>query len=110
MNYPFKNLVFDGGVLNNYPVKLFDREKYLDYTLHLIETIPDAQNNQHLHSDDWHRTIYIDTLGVKTTEFDLSDGRKNDSIKSGSDATTQYLKWWNDTSKDLAVNHPSSTK
>ena len=76
----------------------------------MIETILDAQNNQHLHSDDWHRTIYIDTLGVKTTEFDLSDDKKNELITSGSDATVRYLTWWNDTSKDLAVNHPSSTK
>ena len=168
------DIFVDGGVLNNYPVKLFDREKYLedqtlkripeyykkqnnsfiatspqsspyiynketlgfrldsereiavfrdgqepqhikienflDYTLQLIETILDAQNNQHLHSDDWHRTIYIDTLGVKTTEFDLADGRKNDLVTSGRDATARYLTWWNDTSHDLAVNHPSSTQ
>ena len=84
-------------------------ENFMDYTLQLIETILDAQNNQHLHSDDWHRTIYVDTLGVRTTEFDLADDRKNDLIKSGSDATVRYLTWWNDTSHDPDVNHPSST-
>ncbi len=169
-----EDVFVDGGVLNNYPIKLFDREKYLedhslkrvpdyykkvnesfiktapdsspyvynketlgfrldsgkeiavfrdgqepqhnkiehflDYTIQLIETILDAQDSRHLHSDDWHRTIYINTLGVKTTEFDLSDDRKNDLIKSGNDATVKYLKWWNDTRKDIAVNHPSSTE
>lgn len=166
-----RNDVFvDGGVLNNYPVKLFDREKYvdieshktktsyyekvnealaakgknlsayvynkqtlgfrldsakeiavfrdgqepqhhnienfLDYSMQLVETILDAQLNTHLHSDDWHRTIYIDTLGVKTTEFDLSDERKQALMESGRNATIQYLKWWNDLSHDPAFNHP----
>ncbi len=168
-----RNDVFvDGGVLNNYPIKLFDREKYvdknnhkaetkyyakaneaftdkspghslytynketlgfrldsekeiavfrdgqepqhqnienfLDYTIQLIETILDAQLNTHLHSDDWHRTIYVDTLGVKTTEFDLSDERKTALIESGKEATTKYLDWWNDLSEDVAFNHPEN--
>lgn len=169
-----EDILVDGGVLNNFPIKLFDREKYLedqslkripdyykdvnasfiettpnsspyiynketlgfrldsgkeigifrdgqepqhtrienflDHTIQLVETILDAQNNQHLHSDDWHRTIYIDTLGVKTTQFDLSDDLKNDLIKSGNDATVEYLKWWNGRGEDKPINHPSSTE
>src|SRR5262249_2599606 len=133
----------DGGVLDNYPVKLFDREKYLaendkathlrrpkyyeqhnqalkqsnpnaspyvynketlgfrldsareiavfrdgaepehnqirdffDYAWALIGTVLDSQSSQHLHSDDWQRTVYIDTLGVGTTDFGLTDERK----------------------------------
>ena len=168
-----EDVFVDGGVINNYPVKLFDRDKYLsdpgltrippyyesenkkiaetlpnsspyiynketlgfrldsekeiavfrdgqepqsneienfmDYTMELIKTVLAVQNSQHLHSDDWHRTVYIDSLGVGTTEFDLSDSRKNELVKSGRESAEKYLEWWSDTSKDLAINHPTST-
>jgi NTE family protein len=162
----------DGGALNNYPVKLFDRLKYIDtndharrtdyyraenrklklgsqnrrsyvynketlgfrldseqeigvfrdgdeparedidnlrdYTFAVIKTVLNAQENQHLHTDDWHRTVYIDSLGVGTTDFDLTTKQKNALIKSGKEHTERYLTWWNDTGKDLAINHPGS--
>jgi NTE family protein len=157
----------DGGVLDNYPVKLFDRKKYIespqqqrttgyydeinadlaasdrpiseyvynkqtlgfrldtkeeisvfrdqaepplheidnffDYAWALIETFMDAQQSSHLHSDDWQRTIYIDTLGVKTTEFDLPDEKKLALVDSGRQGVKQYFEWFdqNDT-----VNKP----
>jgi NTE family protein len=147
----------DGGVLDNYPIKLFDRRKYLDsgnysepdyyqrinsqlqdmarpissyvynketlgfrldtkeeisvfrdhaepphekvanffdYTWALVHTTLEAQQSSHLHSDDWARTVYIDTLGVSTTDFDLSDSRKKALIKSGKDGTTKYFEWF----------------
>lgn len=154
----------DGGVLDNYPIKLFDRKKYIatgnmavteyyekinkliknkpreisdyvynketlgfrldnkeeiaafrdhaelpehkidnffDYTWALIETILDAQSSTHLHSDDWVRTIYIDTLGVKTTEFDLSDDKKEALLDSGKKSTRNYFEWFD---KENPVN------
>lgn len=167
-----EDVFVDGGVINNYPVKLFDREKYLsdgsliripkyyeeenkslakkspgsspyiynketlgfrldsakeigvfrdgqepksneienflDYTMQLIKTVLAIQDSQHLHGDDWHRTVYIDSLGVGTTDFDLSDNRKKQLVASGRSAAENYLKWWSDVSKDLAINHPSS--
>lgn len=170
-----RNDVFvDGGVINNFPVKLFDREKYLynaahqripdyyqqenkflaknlpnsspyvynketlgfrldsakeigvfrdgqepvsrevnhflDYTMALISTVLAVQDSMHLHSDDWHRTLYIDTLGVGTTDFDLSDSRKKALVKSGKTAAEKYLAWWCDTEKDIAINHPEAKK
>jgi NTE family protein len=163
----------DGGVLNNYPVKLFDRIKYIDtaphirrtkyynsenrklklgprnkrcyaynketlgfrldsakeiavfrdgdtpkssdidnlmdYTFELVKTLVDAQDSQHLHSDDWHRTIYIDSLGVGTAEFDLGDKKKRALVKSGKKSTAAYLQWWSDTGSDLAINHPQAS-
>lgn len=158
----------DGGVLDNYPVKLFDREKYVsdpnnksdpayysrineeltgldrqvssyvynketlgfrldtkeeisvfrdhsepvhnkindffDYASALIETIMDAQDSSHLHSDDWQRTIYIDTLGVKTTEFDLSDQRKMDLVESGRNGVRIFFDWFDKV--PVAANKP----
>ncbi len=170
-----RNDVFvDGGVINNYPVKLFDREKYLinkdllripayyekenktlspkspkssqyiynketlgfrldstkeigvfrdgqepqhvkidnflEYTIQLIKTVLSVQASQHLHEDDWHRTVYIDSLGVETTEFDLKDSQKKALVESGKKATEKYLSWWSNVSEDLAINHPTSTQ
>lgn len=81
----------------------------LDYTMQLIKTVLAVQDSQHLHEDDWHRTVYIDTLGVGTTDFDLSDSLKKDLVASGKKSAEQYLRWWSDESQDLAINHPSST-
>ncbi|WP_432455724.1 MULTISPECIES: patatin-like phospholipase family protein [unclassified Agarivorans] len=146
----------DGGVLDNYPIKLFDRQKYVNHNYHepdyyksinsqittlqrpisnyvynretlgfrldskqeiavfrdhaapsqqkidnffdyswaLIHTILEAQQNAHLHSDDWARTVYIDTLGVSTTDFDLSDEKKKALVESGQVGASQYLDWY----------------
>lgn len=156
---PRGDVYVDGGVLDNYPVKLFDRDKYVtpensfipgyytrintdlqgqdraiadyvynketlgfrldtkeeiavfrdhaepshekidnffDYAWSLVSTTMDAQQNAHLHSDDWHRTIYIDTLGVKTTEFNLCDEKKKALVQSGKDGAEAYFHWFDD--------------
>jgi NTE family protein len=82
-----------------------DHEKIDDfgaYTLNLIRTVLDAQSNQHLHSDDWQRTIYIDTLGVKTTEFKITDTKKKALVNSGRMGTDTYLKWFDDPASEPA--------
>jgi len=142
----------DGGLLNNYPVKMFDRGGYVENPIYLRkvpyysksnessgdnpyiynqetlgfrldsqaeiatftgsdpkynkihnivsyigalkDTLMEMQESNHLHSDDWHRTIYIDTLGVKTTEFNLSDNKKNALIASGSAGVEKYFSWF----------------
>jgi NTE family protein len=159
----------DGGVLDNYPVKIFDRRKYIaegdeahlaepeyyrkhnmklkkmgmdispyvynketlgfrldsakeiavfrdqaepqaqtiddffSYAWGLIETIMEGQASQHLHSDDWQRTVYIDTLGVKTTEFGLTEARKKALVASGRENAEKYFSWYDDP-KENPVN------
>src|SRR5206468_10408906 len=44
-------------------------DDFFDYAKRLVATVMSSQDSQHLHGDDWHRTIYIDTLGVSTTDF-----------------------------------------
>lgn len=169
-----KDIYVDGGVLNNYPVKLFDREKYLgaevselnskpseyytqenkkflqvhpksspycynketlgfrldskleigafrdgaepphvsiesffDYAKALITTVIDSQSNNHLHSDDWHRTIYIDTKGVGATDFDIDDAKKMVLKKSGEVCAQKYFEWF-DNDANSAYNRPVS--
>ncbi|MFO8085212.1 MAG: patatin-like phospholipase family protein [Desulfobacterales bacterium] len=160
----FRGDVFvDGGMLDNYPVKLFDRQRYVDpkktgthtiftdyykrhntslkkkklpispylynketlgfrldsekeiamfrdqaepvaetiddffdYTRNLIKTLIDAQTNYHLHSDDWQRTIYIDTLKVKTTDFKITEAKKKALVESGRNGTETYFAWYDD--------------
>ena len=166
-----KDVFVDGGVLNNYPVKLFDREQYIDpgmlkrhglntdyyqrdnarvsemnnpycynketlgfrldtkeeialfrdgtqpqaekiehffdYGWALFQALMNVQNNAHLHSDDWQRTIYVDTLGVGTTDFELSDTKKKRLIRSGAAAVINYFDWYDNTrGKTLPNNHP----
>jgi NTE family protein len=164
---PRGDVYVDGGLLDNYPVKLFDRKKYLaqedlsdhgqetkyykkhnkllkrkgldispylynketlgfrldsekeiavfrdqaepahaeitgflSYSLNLIKTIMDNQSNTHLHSDDWQRTIYVDTLGVKTTDFSLTDAKKKALVESGRNGTETYFKWFDNPKSD----------
>ena len=67
-----------------------------DFTKALIKTLIDAQQDStHLESDDWKRTVYIDTLGVGTTDFEISDQKKDQLIKSGYDCAKKYFAWKN---------------
>ncbi len=158
-----KDVYVDGGVMMNYPVKLFDRQRYIDmeseeeaarfveyynrenarfllerpesspyvynrqtlgmrldtqeeiglfryneprqgreiktfpsYARALIAAFMQVQENKHLHSDDWQRTIYINTLDVKTTDFDLTDEKKKDLILQGIQGAETYFKWFED--------------
>ena len=108
----------DGSVQDNYPVRLFDcaqyfaeqnrprhttitkayaeakREKienFFVYGWKLIQTLMRSQDNRHLESGDWHRAVYINTLGVGTTEFDLDHETKRDLEASGRAGTEQYF-------------------
>ena len=115
----------DGGLLNNYPIKLFDDgetnyetlgfrldskkeisvfsgeqepdhtniEDFFDFTKALLRTILNIQQTTHLREEDWNRTVFLDTLGVDTVEFDLSNKQKLLLIESGRQGATKYFKW-----------------
>jgi NTE family protein len=63
-----------------------------------------AQANGHLHDDDWVRTVYIDSIGVGTTEFDLSDIKKRKLMREGRRGTETYLDWFDGATKKKAPN------
>ena len=173
---PANNEIYvDGGVVRNYPVKLFDRLGYIaeedrgrhdrktgyydrenadrgapydrnplvynkgtlgfrldssdeirrfregeqppaseidgfpDYGRALAETLLNVQSNQHLHSDDWQRTIYIDTGDVSAVDFDLSCAKKEQLVDAGKDGVEVYFDFFDDLDNDPAVNHPEYT-
>lgn len=158
-----EDVYVDGGVQLNYPVKLFDREKYIDtenepeagrvteyyargneefsrahpgrspyvynrqtlgirldtqeeiglyrynepvsgtmirkfsqYAGALIKALMNTQENQHLHSDDWERTVYVDTMNVGTTQFELTDQTKDMLFAQGMKGAEEYFRWFDD--------------
>lgn len=145
----------DGGIIRNYPIKLFDKVKYLGYEanreenveiyeernkkeeiereddkwffneeslgfrldseeeidwftrnekpkpeeieniweflLRFINTVLSVQQSYHRRSEDWKRTAYIDTLGVKTLDFDLDENRKLELVEEGRKGVEEWL-------------------
>lgn len=176
---PRSDVYVDGGVQNNYPVKLFDRLRYIasdepeairrtsyyneenarflmerpghspyvynrqtlgmrldsaeeiarfrydeppsgrpinsftGYARALISAILKVQENQHLHSDDWQRTLYINTLDVATTDFSISPEKKAALIEKGITGAETYLNWFEDPKEEpvnrLKNHHSGST-
>lgn len=171
-----KDVYVDGGVILNYPVKLFDREKYIDmkneaeaarrveyynrenagflldqpdrspyvynrqtlglrldtseeialyrynepvagkkiddffdYIKGLMSAVMSVQENLHLHSDDWQRTLYINTLDVRTTDFDISREKKNALINEGIAGAETFFKWFENKSEN-PVNRMGSVE
>lgn len=76
-------------------------DSFPDYLKALIEALRNAQENQHLHSDDWHRTLYIDILDVRTADFDISQKMKKTLYDQGVKYSEAYLKWFEDPNKKI---------
>ena len=159
---PRDEVYVDGGVQLNYPVKLFDRLKYIaddescacrhteyynrenarflldqpgrspyvyncqtlglrldqereiglfrydepiqgkkikhfsGYAKALVSALMNQQERQHLHSDDWQRTLYINTLDVGTTDFNLSPQKQQSLVTQGIQGAETYLQWFED--------------
>lgn len=68
---------------------------FFSYTKALVGALIDFQKNVHLHSDDWQRTVYIDTLGISPIDFSVSDTKKRSLVESGTRYTEAYLEWYN---------------
>ena len=67
---------------------------FFTYTKALVTTLIDFQNNVHLHSDDWQRTVYIDTLGVRAIDFGIEESKKKELLASGKEYTKAYFEWY----------------
>lgn len=104
-----QDLFVDGGVLDNYPIELFDRngvnpqtlglhltnqgaptnpdyriDSFPEYARNLFEALLQVQVNAFKNNpDDQKRTIQINDLGVGTTDFTLSNEMKCKLIQQG---------------------------
>ncbi len=65
---------------------------FKDYSFALVNFIMESANKRHLHKSDWDRTIFIDTLGVGTTEFGISKKRADALVESGRQGVRKYFR------------------
>lgn len=70
-----------------------DIKKFKHYLQALLGFLLDSANKRHLSSRDWNRTIFIDTAGVKTTDFDLPDNLIQKLIENGKKGVENYFNW-----------------
>ena len=61
------------------------------YLRGLVDTMMAAHDRLYIEESDFQRTIAIDTLGVRTTEFDLSKERAVELFESGRTAAEKFL-------------------
>lgn len=111
--------IVDGGVLSNYPVWLFDDGTpnppwpTIGYKLvepsegkpntirgpitlfaALFATMMEAHDARYIQDSNFVRTVPIPTLGVQTTEFDLSPQRREELYQSGVRAAQEFFAHW----------------
>jgi NTE family protein len=114
-----KSYIVDGGVLSNFPVWLFDAEgdspEWPTFGYKLVEpdegapnrirgpitmlaalfsTMMEAHDAYYIRDSNFARTIPIRTLGVRTTEFDLSREKSEALYQSGRDAADKFFQHW----------------
>ncbi len=59
----------------------------------LLTFLMDMANKKHLNRNDWNRTIFIDSMDVKTTEFSLSKEKIVALIEKGKIGVNEYFRW-----------------
>jgi len=111
--------IVDGGVLSNFPVWIFDvddtpgwptfgfklvdssasncsagKTDLLTYVLDILEAMLGVDQSIYLRDKDSVRTISIPTLGIQSTDFNLSQGDRFQLYLSGYESCKKFLKQW----------------
>lgn len=114
------NYLVDGGLLSNFPINLFDSTddwptfgvklsakadaltkmnpvtNPLDYSLAILGTAMNAHDQMHVDNPcTQKRTIFVDTLDVKATNFDITKEQQAQLYKNGKKYAIEFLKDWN---------------
>ena len=112
--------IVDGGLLSNFPVWLFDTEggipEWPTFGFKLVEpeegaphevrgpisllvalfsTMMEAHDARHIKDEQFVRTVPIPTLGVGTTEFDISQEKSEALYQSGRQVAEKFFATWN---------------
>ncbi|MEK7510133.1 MAG: patatin-like phospholipase family protein [Patescibacteria group bacterium] len=111
--------IVDGGILSNFPVWIYDDDEYgspwptLGYKLvepearphairgpvtlfaALFSTMMEAHDARYIKDANFMRTIPIPTLGIQTTEFEITKERKEALYQSGVNAAKEFFEKWN---------------
>jgi len=111
--------IVDGGILSNFPVWIFDvsstprwptlgfklldgglsntargKTDLLSFVLDIVDTMVDEDDSIYMKDKDSVRTVLIPTLGVKSTEFNISRENSLRLYKSGYESANKFLKQW----------------
>lgn len=109
--------IVDGGLLSNFPVWIFDVQgiprwptfgfnlvnlkksaykeaTFLSYLSSLIDTMLNRNENIYVRDKDSIRTINIQTLGVSTTQFNISKDLSLKLYESGYKSAKMFLDTW----------------
>jgi NTE family protein len=125
-----QHVLVDGGLLSNFPVWLFDDEEdagcptlgirldeeeeagtgaaglglesVIGFVKGLAQTAVTAHDRQYLESSNFDRTIGVPSLGVGTTDFDISAAMSRALYESGRLAAEAFLDRWCDVPLPLA--------
>ncbi len=115
-----KSYIVDGGLLSNFPVWLFDRgtgargiptigfkltgpneerrhdiDGPISMLKALFSTMLEAHDNRFVEEKNFQRTIAIPTLGIRATDFSISEERIRSLYESGAAAAREFFKDWN---------------
>ena len=129
----FKDVMIDGGLLNNYPIWVFDGESIgdhllseetmkqsktlgfklmssaekkddqlyyqyeeindiLDYFKTFINSMSVQIERGHIRTGYWDKTVCIDTKEVQSMDFDITEEKKEELIKSGYNSTKNHFR------------------
>jgi NTE family protein len=114
------SFIVDGGILSNYPVGIFDsgantssvwptfgyklvepdegKPHDIDGPISLLgalfSTMMEAHDARYIKDTNFRRTIPIETLGVQTTDFDMTMEKKQALYESGKKAATEFFRNW----------------
>jgi len=114
------NFIVDGGLLSNFPIWIFDVEgtprwptfgfnlisdeqsytsqgerDIISFTTDTITTVFNRNENIYIREKDSIRTINVPTLGVKTTDFNISKELILKLFDEGYKSTETFLNTWN---------------
>lgn len=111
--------IVDGGIVSNFPIWIFDVESeprwptfglylsdgpvetttkctnLLEYMLDIVETSLSKNETVYLRDKDSVRIIDIPTLGMKTTNFSITQNELNALYESGYISAKTFLSCWN---------------
>lgn len=123
-----KSYIVDGGILSNFPVWLFDSVEapqwptfgfrlvepgegepreingILDFLSAMVSTMMEAHDARHIQDANFRRTIGIPTMGVRTTEFEITPERKEMLFTSGCNAAREFFAGYSE--KEYRDLHP----
>ena len=113
------NYIVDGGMLSNYPVWLFDsgdaNPAWPTFGVRLVDpdqdkpyvikgpvsmlkamfsTMMEAHDARYIRAQSFVRTIPIPTMGIQTTQFQLSPAEKTALYEAGQAAAQKFLETW----------------